>query len=177
MERPRCMGHPCWVWHALCTGHSDARYNQVLGLGSLVPWHPDAGCTPTQSLGSLLAQGSSLNCFGILHAWGTLMHGVLNLGCLMFWGVPNAGELSLFLAWGGYCVSCCTPVRGPGVPKCGVPLWGCAAPSIAKLQALPPAPSPQHFPAFVLAPANSCAARPLPTGWGPLLCVQPFSPH
>lgn len=167
----------CWVWHALCTGHSDARYNQVLGLGSLVPWHPDAGCTPTQSLGSLLARGSSLNCFGILDAWGTLMHGVLNLGCLMFWGVPNAGELSLFLAWGGYCVSCCTPVRGPGVPKCGVPLWGCAAPSIAKLQELPPRPLSPALPC--LCPCSRqllCSPTPAHRLGAPALCAALFPP-
>lgn len=54
----------------------------------------------------------------------------------------------------------------------GAPV-GLCPPSIAQLRELPP---PQHVPAFVPAPANSYAARPLPGGWRPLPCVQLFSP-
>lgn len=127
---PRCMGHPAAGFGGpLRTGHPGAWGTAGLGLGSPVPGHPGAQSTPILSLGSLVHGVPPL--LGL----GSLMHGAPQcMGCWIwnascFRGVPNAGELSPCLVWGGCWTSCCTLMRGTRVPWCGVPLGGYAAPA------------------------------------------------
>lgn len=165
----------CWVWHALCTGHSDAWCTRLLGLGVPGAWAPRCMMHPNSEFGDPVGTGFLAcwfwdpGCMGHSHAWGAGF-GMPNVFC----GVLSAGELCPCLVWGSCCVSCCTPVRGPGVPKCGVLLWGCAPPSIASCRRCPPPLSPSTSLPLSLLPPTPVQPDPCPRAGGPCFVCSPF---